>query len=393
MRRAVLSDLFPPEDLDDDKANPSFAKPRLNLPIDDYEDEIVDSVTHHAITIVASPTGSGKSSRIPFMLHKHFQKRVMCTQPRRLAAVSLAKRVAQEWPCGVGGDEVGYHIGQRKVCHGQTRIVFATAGILFETLRTKGLANLDFDILCLDEVHERSVDSDLVMACLRLLLCRSEVGRNSSFRLLIMSATLDIPRYQAYFQVADDAVIRLPEHISILSFRPTQTLYLENIMDALPSDLVSLKHVYSAFIQGASSSSMTGGGGAITRAGIDRQDEMSSPNLSYQEVVLIGAIIRHIIARAPANDQGSILVFLPIYRHIEMALNYLSNQKSLPIRLYALHSSVDVEQCVSNIHASVDVSSKNDDNHRGTEEGFRRSVILTSNIAGSYGVSTLMTHN
>lgn len=93
---------------------------------------------------------------------------MLCTQPRRLAVVSIAKRVAEERGVLLGGDEVGYRIGQRPHYNNRTRIVFATAGILLEDLKAHGAAALTrYKVIVLDEVHERSVESDLVLACVR----------------------------------------------------------------------------------------------------------------------------------------------------------------------------------------------------------------------------------
>ena len=162
----------------------------------------------HRVIMVQGGTGSGKSSQIPQILLEELGGPILCTQPRRLAAASIAARVATERGCRLGS-EVGYQIGQKRVATKDTRLLFATCGIALEMLRTEGPSALkDFAFVVLDEVHERSSESDLVLACIHTYMKR-ELPK---LRLVLMSATFDHDRYKRYFADVGEgeAVPRLP---------------------------------------------------------------------------------------------------------------------------------------------------------------------------------------
>ena len=141
------------------------------------------------IVLVQGETGCGKSVRLPRLLMEMGMSPILCAQPRRLAARSIAHRVAEELGQPLG-QRVGYQIGQRRVATAQTELLFVTAGIVIDMLRTRGAGTLaDQAVLVLDEVHERSVENDLVLCCVRELL---KSGVN--IKLVLMSATLDAER-------------------------------------------------------------------------------------------------------------------------------------------------------------------------------------------------------
>ena len=171
------------------------------LPVDLVAGQIAAAVRDSRVTLVFGATGSGKSTRVPAMVRDALCGAVLCTMPRRLAATAAAHRCASAFspPAEVGGAEVGCHIGAERRCTSSTRLVFATAGVLVELVRGGGEAALDrFRAVIVDEVHERSVENDLALALLRALL-----RRRPALRCVLMSATFDAPRYEAYF--ADDA--------------------------------------------------------------------------------------------------------------------------------------------------------------------------------------------
>ena len=162
----------------------------------------------HRVIMVQGGTGSGKSSQVPQILLDELGGPVLCTQPRRLAAASIAARVAQERGCQLGS-EVGYQIGQKRVATNETQLLFATCGIALEMLRTEGPRALrDFAFVVLDEVHERSSESDLVLACIHTYM-KTELPQ---LRLILMSATFDHERYKRYFADVGEGetVPRLP---------------------------------------------------------------------------------------------------------------------------------------------------------------------------------------
>ncbi len=99
--------------------------------------QIVESVEHNRITFVFGPTGCGKSSQVPKLLLEHYDQ-VLCTQPRRLAAIAIATRVAEEMSCPLG-EKVGFHVGNYNSSSiSKTKLLFASAGMLLEYFRSQG---------------------------------------------------------------------------------------------------------------------------------------------------------------------------------------------------------------------------------------------------------------
>ena len=128
-----------------------------------FQKDILNLVESNKIAIIRGGTGCGKSSQVPQILLEEYGSQIICTQPRRLAVVSVANRVSAERGT-VLGEEVGYAIGQRRVSKSYTSILFCTMGILLEDLRSNGPSALDnVKVLILDECHERSAESDLVL--------------------------------------------------------------------------------------------------------------------------------------------------------------------------------------------------------------------------------------
>lgn len=182
---------------------------RQNLPAWKLQEKIVSAVTSNQVTIISGETGSGKSTQsVQFVLDDLIkrcfgeQANIICTQPRRISALGLADRVADE-RCGKVGDEVGYAIrGESRQKAGVTKICFVTTGVLLRRLQTSGgsaddvLRSLaDVSHVVIDEVHERSLDTDFL-----LVLLRDVLKKRKDLKLILMSATLDSATFEAYFK-------------------------------------------------------------------------------------------------------------------------------------------------------------------------------------------------
>lgn len=143
---------------------------RQSLPIFKWRDELLDAVKNNQIVIVSAETGSGKTTQIPQYLHEVGYtangQRIGCTQPRRVAAMSVAARVADEMGTKVG-HEVGYSIRFEDCTSEKTVIKYMTDGMLLrEFLTEPDLAG--YSALIIDEAHERTLSTDILFALVKV---------------------------------------------------------------------------------------------------------------------------------------------------------------------------------------------------------------------------------
>ncbi|KAI9866803.1 MAG: DEAH-box ATP-dependent RNA helicase prp43 [Trichoglossum hirsutum] len=173
---------------------------RRKLPVHAQRDEFLDIYHKSQIMVFVGETGSGKTTQIPqFVLfddlpHIH-RKMVACTQPRRVAAMSVAQRVADEMDVKLG-DEVGYSIRFEDVTSQKTVLKYMTDGMLLrEAMNDPDMHR--YSCIILDEAHERTLATDILMGLLK------EVAiRRPDLKIIIMSATLDAQKFQKYFNDA-----------------------------------------------------------------------------------------------------------------------------------------------------------------------------------------------
>lgn len=174
------------------------ATANLDLPIAAHRESIVASVKKYSTTIIVGETGSGKSTQIPQYMAEYIlndpNRCVVCTQPRRVAAVTIAQKVASERSCKVG-QEVGYSIRFEDKCGPYTKIKFVTDGVLLrECMSSQALSN--YSVIILDEAHERSLQTDILMGLLRQLQ-----DTRPDLKVVIMSATLQVELFASFFKV------------------------------------------------------------------------------------------------------------------------------------------------------------------------------------------------
>ncbi len=163
-----------------------------DLPIAARAGEIADLVRCHPVVVVAGDTGSGKTTQLPKICLAAGRRRIVCTQPRRIAAVSVASRLAEELGDEVGG-LVGYRIRFQERTSRRTRVTFVTDGVLLAHLqRDRRLAA--FDTVIIDEAHERSCNIDFLLGVVKRL-----AGQRRDLRVLVTSATIDTHKFAAHF--------------------------------------------------------------------------------------------------------------------------------------------------------------------------------------------------
>jgi len=368
-------------------------KPMKQLPILDYQSSIIESIEENRVVVVTGYTGCGKSTQIPKIILKHHIEnsdksslshvKIICTQPRRLAATSLSKRVNSEMKKYLshsgksemfGGKIAGYMIGGETDFSSKTPIVFATEGCLTQIimhLHSKNVSGTTYEnfhkhysYIILDEIHERKVDTDLLLHFVREI-----VMVNPYIRVILMSATISQDKICKYFEdalrrsnelttnneelglVTSEDFIKVPcIHIPSGCF-PVQEYYLDDVITSVYASKESMKKdTYQSLIS-------------------KPMKAMVKPDRSKLGVTLIERL------HTTLKLSDSILVFLPGMIEIEdfmenLTEKYLGGNESplCPYDIHILHSLIAEEE--------QDLALK------PPKEG-KRKVILSTNIAES----------
>ncbi|OQD76588.1 hypothetical protein PENDEC_c004G01327 [Penicillium decumbens] len=178
----------------------SILHARRGLPVHQQRDEFLQLYQQSQILVFVGETGSGKTTQIPqFVLFDDLpqtqHKMIACTQPRRVAAMSVAQRVAEEMDVKLG-EEVGYSIRFEDMTSPKTILKYMTDGMLLrEAMNDHNLSR--YSTIMLDEAHERTMATDVLMG-----LLKEVVVRRPDLKIIIMSATLDAQKFQRYFSNA-----------------------------------------------------------------------------------------------------------------------------------------------------------------------------------------------
>ncbi|GLV40594.1 RHAU helicase [Carabus blaptoides fortunei] len=276
------------------------AKEPVQLPIQDHRKEFEDLLDNNRVVIIRGEPGCGKSTRIPQYVLEHWVTRmglepanIVVTQPRRIAAISLAERVAQERNERVGS-VVGYQVRLKSEFNPQTgRILYCTTGILLRQLQSDPAMSRCTHVI-LDEAHERDVNTDLLMN-----LMRHALTLNPNLKLIIMSATIDVGLFQKYF--TQSPVMNVPGFAY-----PVRINFLEDIKLNLPRTRDMCNGVGSSVV--------------------------------YDEVAQVISWIDR------TKPEGAILCFLPGWEEISKIRNLLQqNMKASSSLIVAIHSKLSHE--------------------------------------------------
>ncbi|KAF3355090.1 Protein AF-9-like protein [Verticillium dahliae VDG1] len=173
----------------------SMKQQRESLPVFAFRQKFLDAVNDHQVMVVIGETGSGKTTQLTqYLAEGGFANHgvIGCTQPRRVAAMSVAKRVAEEVGCPLG-EEVGYTIRFEDRTSPATRIKYMTDGMLQrEILVDPDLKR--YSVIMLDEAHERTISTDVLFA-----LLKKTMARRKDLKVIATSATLDADKFSSYF--------------------------------------------------------------------------------------------------------------------------------------------------------------------------------------------------
>lgn len=201
---------------------------RMQLPMWHFRQQVVDTVDQEQVTIICGETGCGKSTQVPSFLLEHQLSqgkpcKVYCTEPRRISAISLARRVSEELgenknDIGTPRSLVGYSIRLEANTSKESRLIYATTGIVMRMLEGSNELR-EITHLVLDEVHERSIDSDFLLIVLKKLLVKRK-----DLKVVLMSATVDSDRFSKYFGGA--TVLNVPGRTF-----PVKVNYLEDAVE------------------------------------------------------------------------------------------------------------------------------------------------------------------
>ena len=310
----------------------NFIAQRQKLPAWHVQQKILDAVSTHQVTIISGETGSGKSTQsVQFILDDLFSKglgnraNIIVTQPRRISALGLADRVAEE-RCSSVGQEVGYSIRGETRTGPHTKITFVTTGVLLRRLQTSGgrinhLASSLGDVshVVVDEVHERSLDTDFLLTIMRDVL-----GKSKGLKLLLMSATLDASTFKDYF-VADGISVGSVE-ISGRTY-PVQDHYLEDIIARTGFTLDD--NIFDENMDVPTDIKSKGIGKVIGRLG---------GKVNY---ALITETVKAVHADL-GSKAGGILIFLPGVAEITRTCSLLRSMNSLHV--LPLHASLEMKE-------------------------------------------------
>ncbi|XP_072515206.1 ATP-dependent RNA helicase DHX29 [Salminus brasiliensis] len=346
---------------------------REQLPVFQHRGRVLETLLRHRVVVVAGETGSGKSTQIPqFILEELLAGgkearpcNIAVTQPRRISAMSLASRVSQELGSedGPGSKEslCGYQIRMENRSSDSTRLLYCTTGVLLRKLQQDRLLSTLTHII-VDEVHERSVQSDFLLTILR-----DVVHKRSDLQLILMSATVDCEKFSAYFNRCP--VVTIPGRTF-----PVEVFHLEDIVEETGYVLEEDSDYSQRFVEEEEevSVSVTQKGGKTLQhqemimrdsAGWDLGPELDhfssrtrralqymNPNKINMDLILD---LLAYLDRSPqfAEMDGAVLVFLPGLAHIQQLYDLLSTDKRFSskdrYKLIALHSTLSSQDQAS----------------------------------------------
>ncbi|XP_066507581.1 ATP-dependent RNA helicase DHX29 [Hoplias malabaricus] len=347
---------------------------REQLPVFQHRVKVLETLQRHRVVIVAGETGSGKSTQIPqFILEELLTTgkeprpcNIAVTQPRRISAMSLASRVSQELGSedGPGGKDslCGYQIRMENRSSHSTRLLYCTTGVLLRKLQQDRLLSSLTHII-IDEVHERSVQSDFLLTILR-----NVVQKRSDLHLILMSATVDCDKFSSYFNRCP--VVTVPGRTF-----PVEVFHLEDIVEETGYVLEEDSDYSQRFVEEEEEVSV-----CVTQRG--------GKSLQHQEVLVrdpgagwdLGPELDHFSSRTRhalqfmnpnkinmdltlellayldkspqfAKIDGAVLVFLPGLAHIQQLYDLLTTDRRFSSRerykLVALHSTLSSQDQAS----------------------------------------------
>nr|CAD7430061.1 unnamed protein product [Timema monikensis] len=305
--------------------------PDKTLPIFSERERILDTIESNMVTVIQGPTGCGKSTQVPqYILDSCASRGAPCniiiTQPRRIAAITVARRVSNErdWPLP---SVVGYHVSKKtplSLCSQvglnnqtseDTRLTFCTTGVLVQKMINKKTLE-GYTHIILDEVHERDMDMDFAILIVRKLCFTT----SRHIKVILMSATFNVTKFADYFTVSDvQRKVHMPVPVIDLDKSKSKNRIINYYLDQL--------------------------GVLGPLPDIETKDPRIKPESYSVAVKLIQEFDQ--LERQTRAKKGAVLVFLPGIREIEELFNMLTEKErasELKWWIRPLHSSITVEE-------------------------------------------------
>lgn len=204
------------------------------LPVYRQKEKILDCLKANRVIIVQSPTGSGKTTQIPIILHDagYGENGIIgVTQPRRIATISVSDFIARQLGCRVG-DFIGYKMRFDDKTSAYTRLKIMTDGILLQELKQDRYLS-KYSVIMVDEAHERSLNIDFILGLLKEIL-----KARSDFKVIISSATINAEIFSRYFDNAPVVTIDTPIYPVNIHYRPTADKHNEELLYSDIADIV-----------------------------------------------------------------------------------------------------------------------------------------------------------
>ncbi|KAI9280775.1 P-loop containing nucleoside triphosphate hydrolase protein [Sporodiniella umbellata] len=319
------------------KAYASMAQVRSQLPAHGFKANVVNAVLGSQVTIVSGETGCGKTTQVPqFIMDEEIMQgrgsacNMICTQPRKISAIGVAERVAAERCESIGGT-VGYAIrGETKVS-AETRLQFVTTGVLLRRIQNdptlKGVSHV-----MIDEVHERSIDSDFLLIILRKVL-----EKRKDLKVVLMSATLNQALFSDYF--GGVPVIEIPGFT-----HPVQDFFLEDILTSI-NNQPKQEYSENREIQAEWAEWQI----PYLKQGFSEPTvRLLSRYRKYQraDYDLIGRLVCHIIDNEEPQDfKPAILIFMPGALEIKNCIDAIEESVGGPeVEILPLHANLSPQE-------------------------------------------------
>lgn len=320
------------------------------LPIESKRKNITTQINLNRVVIIKGTTGCGKTTQVPQFImedcynrNKHFN--IVVTQPRRIAAKSIAERVCEERDWKVG-ELVGYQIGMDKTAGELTRLLYCTTGVLLQKLIAEKKMD-NYTHIIIDEIHERSDETDLLLMVVRKFLWTQA----APVKVILMSATFDSNKFVHYFSLKSQ---------SGLPIRPYEVKIEESVRPIIKTYINGFPPTWR---QEAS-------------VGVEQpeflQFDIEDPHIDAVRARMCPIMIKHFDSLdRSASRKGAVLVFLPGFddiRQMTKLLEAYSSKFRLNWLILQLHSSITLEE-----QRKVFVATKLGE----------RKIILSTNIAES----------